>query len=147
MGYFVVEDERRLQMEAVETQQLKGKNWVATMMLAWSFGIYGAHRFYTGKQGTAWAMAILTITGCGAIISIPWAVFDIIMIALGKWRTEDGSDLYERIPWLGYVLLAFIIIGILLCILYFGVLTAAIFAAISGAGAGAGAGAVTPSGF
>jgi hypothetical protein len=69
------------------------------------------------------------------------------MIALGKWRTEDGSDLYERIPWLGYVLLAFIIIGILLCILYFGVLTAAIFAAISGAGAGAGAGAVTPSGF
>ena len=89
----------------------------------------------------------LTITGCGAIISIPWTVFDIIMISLGKWQNEDGSDLYERIPWLGYVLLALIILGILFGILYFGVVTAAIFAAISGAGAGAGAGAVTPSGF
>ena len=132
-------------MATVETEQLQGKNWVATMMLAWAFGMYGAHRFYTGKQGTAWAMAILTITGCGAIVSLPWWVYDLIMISLGNWRHEDGSELYERIPWLGYVLLAFIILGILVCILYFGVITAAIVAAISGAGAGAGAGA--PAGF
>lgn len=146
MGYFVVEDERRLQMEAVETQQLKGKNWVATMMLAWFLGMYGAHRFYTGKQSTAWAMAIMTILGCTAPISIIWSIIDSVTIALGNWRTEDGSDLYERIPWLGILYIVILCLGIIGVICYFGLIVAMI-ASLAGSGAGAGAGAVTPSGF
>ena len=125
-------------MATVETEQLKGKNWLATMMLAWAFGIYGAHRFYTGKQGSAWAMAILSFLGCGLIITLPWMAVDLIMIALGNWRHEDGSELYERIPWLGYTLLVFVILGIIAAILYFGAFVAIISSAVSGAGAGAG---------
>ena len=106
-------------MDAVETEQLKGKNWLATMMLAWAFGIYGAHRFYTGKQGSAWAMAILSFLGCGLIITLPWMAVDLIMIALGNWRHEDGSELYERIPWLGYTLLVFVILVAVLFATFF----------------------------
>ena len=130
-------------METVETEQLKGKNWLATMMLAWAFGIYGAHRFYTGKQGSAWAMAILSFFGCGLIITLPWMAVDLIMIALGNWRHEDGSELYERIPWLGYTLLVFVILGIILAVLYFGAIAAVVTSAIT-SGAGAGAGTVAP---
>ena len=133
-------------MEAVETQQLKGKNWVATMLFAWFLGGFGAHRFYTGKQGTAWAMAIMTITGCLAPISAIWATVDAVMVALGSWRHEDGSELYERINWLGIVYLIWLALVILGVICYFGMIVAMI-ASFAGSGAGAGAGAVTPSGF
>ena len=80
--------------------KLEGKNWVATMMLCWTLGAFGAHRFYTGKTGTAWAMAIMTLTCCLAPISAIWAMIDGIMIAIGSWNHDDGSELYERINWL-----------------------------------------------
>lgn len=30
--------------------KLEGKNWVATMMLCWTLGAFGAHRFTQVKQ-------------------------------------------------------------------------------------------------
>lgn len=32
-------------MENTELDRLKGKNWVAALMLCWLLGMYGAHRF------------------------------------------------------------------------------------------------------
>ena len=127
-------------METVETQQLKGKNWLATLLFAWFLGGFGAHRFYTGKTGTAWAMAIMTLLGCTAPISMIWATIDTVMIALGNWKHEDGSDLYERVPWLGYVYIACLVLAILGLILYFGFIVAMVAAVLNGAGGGAGAG-------
>lgn len=86
--------------------KLEGKNWVATMMLCWTLGAFGAHRFYTGKTGSAWVMAIMTLTLCLAPFSAVWAMFDGFMIALGYWKHDDGSELYERINWLGYIYIA-----------------------------------------
>lgn len=96
-----------------ELKNLEGKNWVATMMLCWALGGFGAHRFYTGKTTSAWVMAAMTITCCLAPISAIWALVDGIMIALGNWKTQDGSELYERIPWLGYLYIAMIVLVIL----------------------------------
>lgn len=90
-------------MESTELKNCEGKNWVATMMLCWTLGYFGAHRFYTGKTTTAWVMAVMTLTGCLSIVSAIWTLVDGITIALGKWHHEDGSELYERINWLGYV--------------------------------------------
>lgn len=129
-------------MATVDTEQLKGKNWVATMVLAWCFGMLGGHRFYTGKTGTAWAIAILYLLGavtCGitSIVALIWGVVDAVMIALGKWTHEDGSELYEMIPWLGYVYIACLvlcIIGILVYILFGAAIVGSALSTPSGAG-------------
>ena len=113
--------------------KLEGKNWVATMMLCWTLGAFGAHRFYTGKTGTAWAMAIMTLTCWLAPISAIWAMIDGIMIAIGSWNHDDGSELYERINWLGYIYIAVMLMTILYVLLQL-----AIFFAALGAGVAAG---------
>lgn len=113
--------------------KLEGKNWVATMMLCWTLGAFGAHRFYTGKTGTAWAMAIMTLTCCLAPISAIWAMIDGIMIAIGSWTHDDGSELYERINWLGYIYIAVIVMTILYVLLQLAIFFAALGAAAGSA--------------
>lgn len=127
-------------MVAVELEDLKGKNWVATMALAWAFGILGGHRFYTGKTTTAWIMVALYFGGfitCGitSIAAAIWALIDAITVALGNFTHQDGSPLYERIPLFAYLYFAFLALCVIFFIIYliFG-------AALIGAGAGAGSG-------
>lgn len=104
-------------MEGNEVKALSGRNWVATMMLCWSLGSLGAHRFYTGKNTSAWAMLIMTFTGCLAPVSVVWSFFDGIMIALGKYESSYG-ELYERINWLGYLYIAMVVSSIAIGIFY-----------------------------
>lgn len=121
----------------------KGKNWVATMMLCWALGGFGAHRFYTGKQTSAWVMAVLTITGILAPVSAVWALIDGFTIALGKFKAADGGELEERIPWLGYTYIAVMILAIIGMLLY-STLILAIFAAAITNGVSAPVAPVTP---
>lgn len=120
-------------MEATELKKLEGKNWLATMMLCWFLGSWGAHRFYTGKTTSGWVMFILTITGCFAIVSYLWALWDGFMIAFGKYTHEDGSELYERINWVGWMYAIITILIIIVCILYFSLIFAVAAAGVSGA--------------
>lgn len=117
-----------------DLENLKGKNWVAAMMLAWTLGPFGAHRFYTGKTGTAWAMAVMTITVCLAPISIIWSIVDALMIALGSWKHEDGSELYERIAGLGYLYIGLLILGIISFLFQMGSIMMMLGAVAGGAG-------------
>lgn len=118
-------------------EQLKGKNWLATMLACWFLGTLGMHRFYTGKKSTAIAMLIMAIIPCTTLVSLIWAIVDGITIALGKFRHADGSELYERISWVGIVYIVLLALGILLSILYFAAITAFVGALMSsGAGAG-----------
>lgn len=130
-------------MESTEVQNLRGKNWVAAMMLCWQFGYLGAHRFYTGKTGSAWAMAVMSLTGCLCPISMIWALVDGVMIALGKYTHEDGGELYERINWLGYVYIIAMILGILY-IIFYGAMMVASIASLAGAGGAGTSMPVTP---
>ena len=123
-----------------ELEQLKGKNWVAAMTLCWFFGPIGGHRFYTGKQGTAWAMFALSIIGLFPITWI-WSLVDGVMLAMGNYKHEDGADLYEKIDWYGWLYVAAQVLTIIGGFLYMGVIVAMIAAGI---GSAAGSASVAP---
>ncbi|MCJ7575652.1 MAG: TM2 domain-containing protein [Dehalococcoidia bacterium] len=62
------------------------KSRLATTLLAFFLGIFGAHRFYLGKIGTAIVMLLLGIAGLATI----WLfVGDIFLIAVGIWAFVD----------------------------------------------------------
>jgi hypothetical protein len=54
------------------------------LLLAGFLGIFGAHRFYVGKAGTA-VVQLCTLGGFGL-----WWLADIIMIAAGAFRDGEG---------------------------------------------------------
>jgi TM2 domain-containing membrane protein YozV len=61
------------------------KSRLATTLLAWFLGQFGAHRFYLGKIGTAIAM-LLTLGGFGI-----WALIDFIYAVTGNMKDKDGK--------------------------------------------------------
>ncbi len=49
--------------------------------LLWLFlGWFGAHRFYAGETKTAIIQLVLTLTGVGVLINIPWLLADLFLI-------------------------------------------------------------------
>ena len=52
--------------------------------------IFGAHRFYVGKTGTAIVMPLMSCTFVGLIITIPWALVDLIVILAGGFTDGEG---------------------------------------------------------
>jgi TM2 domain-containing membrane protein YozV len=52
-------------------------------------GVFGGHRFYTGRIGSGLAM-IFTLGGLGL-----WWLFDIVMVATGQFRDVDGKQVTE----------------------------------------------------
>lgn len=61
------------------------KSRLATTLLAWFLGGFGAHRFYLGKIGTAIAM-LLTAGGLGI-----WALIDFIIAVTGNMKDKEGK--------------------------------------------------------
>jgi len=61
------------------------KSRLATTLLAWFLGQFGAHRFYLGKIGTAILM-ILTLGGLGI-----WALIDFIYAVTGNMKDKEGK--------------------------------------------------------
>lgn len=76
------------------------KSRTIALVLAAVLGMFGAHRFYAGKTGTALLM-IITMGGLGI-----WWLVDLILVAAGGFRDADGrlvkdwdpstAHLYER---------------------------------------------------
>jgi len=86
---------------AVSAVGISPKSRLATTLLAWFLGHFGAHRFYIGKTGTAVVMLILGIVGwatiwifgLGLVFLIPvwiWALVDFIIAVVGKMTDKDG---------------------------------------------------------
>jgi TM2 domain-containing membrane protein YozV len=78
------------------------KSRLATTLLAWFLGIFGAHRFYLGKIGTAVAMLLLAIAGWSTIwffgfglaflIAVGiWAFIDFIFAIIGRMKDKEGK--------------------------------------------------------
>ena len=93
-------------------------NYITTLLLGWFLGAFGAHRFYTGKMGSAIAMLIMTLTGFLAPISGIWQLVDIFSIALNKFTDVDGNELQDHNPGCGMIALivlitSFVIGGVL----------------------------------
>jgi TM2 domain-containing membrane protein YozV len=88
----------RLKVAVVE--RISPKSRLATTLLAFFLGQFGAHRFYTGKIATAVVMLVLTLVGwatvwllIGLAFIIPvgiWAFVDFIVAVTGYARDAEG---------------------------------------------------------
>ena len=65
------------------------KNRLLTALLAFCFGVFGAHRFYVGKTGSAVAQ-LLTLGGLGI-----WAFIDFLIILFGEFTDSRGDKITE----------------------------------------------------
>ncbi len=65
------------------------KRILPAFLLCFFLGIFGAHRFYVGKIGTA-VLQIFTLGGLGI-----WALIDLIMIVVGSFSDKEGNKLTE----------------------------------------------------
>jgi TM2 domain-containing membrane protein YozV len=61
------------------------KRILPAFLLCFFFGIFGAHRFYAGKIGTAVAQ-LLTIGGLGV-----WTLVDLILLVCGAFTDGAGN--------------------------------------------------------
>jgi len=68
-----------------EAVDISPKSRLATTLLAWFLGEFGAHRFYLGKIGTAIAM-FFTLGGLGI-----WSLIDFIYAVSGNMRDKEGK--------------------------------------------------------
>ena len=85
---------------AVPAAGISPKSRLATTLLAWFLGYFGAHRFYVGKTGTAIVMLVLGIVGiplCFVLVGIPivigvtvWRLIDFIIAVTGNMKDKDG---------------------------------------------------------
>ena len=71
-------------------------DWLATLLFCLLLGVFGAHRFYTRKTGSAIAMLLITVLtgwifGLGLCITGIWSLIDLILIACEKFTDVDGN--------------------------------------------------------
>ncbi|HEX8138920.1 MAG TPA: NINE protein [Pyrinomonadaceae bacterium] len=77
------------------------------LLLCWGFGLFGVHRFYTGKylSGGLQLLGVLLI-GVAALfhakaiapffIIFPlWWVFDVLLIIMGKFTDKKGKPIID----------------------------------------------------
>jgi TM2 domain-containing membrane protein YozV len=65
------------------------KRILPAFLLCFFLGVFGAHRFYVGKIGSAIAM-LLTLGGMGI-----WMLIDLILIATGSFKDDNGVRITE----------------------------------------------------
>lgn len=69
------------------------KSRAGALVLAWLLGLFGAHRFYVNKTGTAVVIMALSFTIVGLAITGIWVLVDIVMIACGTFQDREGNYL------------------------------------------------------
>lgn len=65
------------------------KRILPAFLLCFFFGIFGFHRFYVGKPGTA-VLQIFTLGGLGI-----WSLIDFIMIIVGAFTDKNGNKITQ----------------------------------------------------
>ncbi len=71
------------------------KSKVTAILLCVFLGVFGAHRFYTGKTGSGVAMLLITLLtfGLGVIVTGIWNTVDFITLITGSFKDVQGNDL------------------------------------------------------
>ena len=92
----------------VNQQRESSRSYVVTLLLAFLFGGFGIHRFYTGYIVIG-VIQLLTAGGFGL-----WALIDLISLALNKFVAVDGNELNDYNPGCGLIVLALIIVSFII---------------------------------
>lgn len=76
---------------------VNGKSIVVYLLLCWFLGIFGGHRFYAGKNGSAVAMLLMSTIGFFLIVPVVvsgiWALIDLI---IGICNINTPEKLFEN---------------------------------------------------
>ena len=72
-------------MSETAAVEVSDKQRLAAFLFCFLLGVFGAHRFYVGKIGTA----ILTIVTFGGFFGL-WPLIDLIVIIAGGFRDKQG---------------------------------------------------------
>jgi len=73
----------------MESENISPKSRLVAALLCFFLGVFGAHRFYLKKTGTA-VLMILTLGGLGI-----WTLVDLIFIVTGSFRDKEGKRVYR----------------------------------------------------
>ncbi|WP_375685881.1 TM2 domain-containing protein [Bartonella sp. AP65SXKL] len=90
---FVYEDNVVKSVLPLLSKTQSEKSRLAIALVCWFFGLLGIHRFMAGKVGTGIVMLLITITGIGLLVTIPWSFIDFIVILSGYFRDENGDKI------------------------------------------------------
>lgn len=71
------------------------KSRLVAALLAGFIGGFGAHRFYVGKNGTAIAQLLLSLSIVGIFASATWALIDLVIILAGAFKDKDGAKVED----------------------------------------------------
>ena len=66
---------------------------IVAAALAFLFGTLGVHRFYLGRTGSGIAMLVLSCTVIGLLVSVPWAIIDMV-----RYLMMTNREFAERYP-------------------------------------------------
>ncbi len=72
-----------------DTAPISDRAILPAFLLAFFLGVFGAHRFYVGRTGSAVVMLLLTLTLVGVLITGIWATIDWILIVCSAFRDRD----------------------------------------------------------
>lgn len=67
------------------------RNRFVAAILAFLLGPLGIHRFYLGRVGTGIVMLLLSVTVVGLLLTVPWALIDMI-----RFLVMSDRDFAER---------------------------------------------------
>lgn len=76
-------------------ENISEKKILPAFLFSTFLGVFGAHRFYAGKIGSAIAMLLLTLSFIGIIVTAIWNFIDWIVILSGNFRDGDGRKLTQ----------------------------------------------------
>ena len=71
------------------------RNAAWLVVLCTFLGLFGVHRFYAGRYISGLVMLVLTFTGYGVLIVLPWWAIDWILSVAGRFHDRHGN----RIRW------------------------------------------------
>jgi TM2 domain-containing membrane protein YozV len=69
------------------------RNKLVAALIAFFIGPLGIHRFYLGRTGTGILMLVLSITVVGLMLTIPWALIDMV-----RYLVMSDDEFASRYP-------------------------------------------------
>jgi TM2 domain-containing membrane protein YozV len=76
-------------MQPLPPELATDKHILPAGLLCVFLGVFGAHRFYVGKTGTA-LLQLVTLGGLGI-----WMLYDLIMLVTGEFTDGEGNRITE----------------------------------------------------